>query len=214
MSERGAVADPAEVPAETPPRRGPYTKGMARRQQILDRALGVFDELGFDGTSLRAIAEAIGVTHPTLVHYFGSREQLFIEVLREYDHRFLERELRPEDGVVEFVSRAADYSMRVPGLMGLLNGMVARALESENDHARAYFVERYAWARRNVAVIIERGQATGVVRTDVSVDEVAALFIAAADGLSTQWLLDRRVDMRAGLLLLERLLEPLPDASA
>lgn len=191
-----------------PARRGSYSKSAARRQQILDRALIVFNDLGFDGTSLRAIADAIGVTHPTLVHHFGSREQLFIEVLREYDRQCLELVLKPDDSVLDFVTKAADYSMRVPGLMALLNGMVARALEPGNDHSHEYFVARYAWVRRHVAVILEAGQATGSVRTDVAVEEAAALFIAAADGLSTQWLLDRSADMRAGLLLLERLLQP------
>jgi hypothetical protein len=39
-------------------------------------------------------------------------------------------------------------------------------------------------------------------------DEAASLVLAAADGLSTQWLLDKGADPKSGLLPLERLLEP------
>src|SRR5438874_1255211 len=64
-----------------------YAKGVERRQEILDRALEVFAERGVDGTSLRAIGEAIGVSHAALRHYFDSREALLVEVLRERDRK-------------------------------------------------------------------------------------------------------------------------------
>ena len=55
-------------------RRGSQPKGVARRQEILDRAIEVFRERGAHGTSLRKIAEAIGVSHAALLHYFDSRD--------------------------------------------------------------------------------------------------------------------------------------------
>ena len=62
-------------------------KGIARRQEILDRAIEVFAVKGAEGTSLRAIAESIGVSHAALLHYFSSREVLLLEVLREHEAR-------------------------------------------------------------------------------------------------------------------------------
>ena len=203
--------DPREIrPArqEGSPKRGPYAKGLARRQQIIDEVLAVYDRLGFEGTSLRAIGEAIGVTHPVLKHHFGTREQLFIEVLREYDRRFLDA---PNDGdgtFVDLIHQSTEHSMRVPGLMALLNSMVAHALEAGNDRSRAHFSERYADLRRRIMTLLEEGRAAGTVRSDIPLDEAASLVLAAADGLSTQWLLDQSADLKSGLLLLQRLLEP------
>ena len=48
-------------------RAGAYEKGVARRQEILDRAIEVFRQRGADGTSLRRIAGAIGVSHGALL---------------------------------------------------------------------------------------------------------------------------------------------------
>jgi hypothetical protein len=48
----------------------------------------------------------------------------------------------------------------------------------------------------------------GLVRDDVSLEDAAALLIAAMDGLSTQWLLDSDVDMHGGMALYEQLLRP------
>ncbi|MEV0894048.1 TetR/AcrR family transcriptional regulator [Promicromonospora sp. NPDC050262] len=193
-------------PARRVERRGPYAKSAERRRQIVDKVLSVYDELGFEGTSLRAIATSIGVTHPVLVHHFGTREQLFLEVLREHDLRFGAQV--QDETLADLLRRSARYSARVPGLTALLGNMVARALESGNERSHAYFVERYARLRRQVGAVLESARAAGTVRSDIPLEATAGLLVAAADGLSTQWLLDREVDMEASLLVLDRLLDP------
>ena len=70
-------------PSEPTRARGSYPKGVARRQEILDRAIAVFAQRGSERTSLRAIARDVGVTHAALSHYFGSLEELLVEVYRE-----------------------------------------------------------------------------------------------------------------------------------
>ncbi|MFE0687204.1 TetR/AcrR family transcriptional regulator [Streptomyces sp. JH002] len=212
MTDQGPSGDrPPRQDGEA--KRGKYAKGLARRQQIIDEVLAVYDRLGFEGTSLRAVAEAIGVTHPVLKHHFGTREQLFLEVLQEYDRRFLDTTERDAGSFIDLVQRSAEHSMRVPGLMALLNSMVAHALEAGNDRSRAHFSERYAHLRGEIQTLLEEGRAAGTVRSDIPLDEAASLVLAVADGLSTQWLLDESADLKSGLLLLERLLQP-PDVQA
>jgi len=189
------------------PRRGPYAKTASRREQIIDQALTVFDDLGFEATSLRAIAETIGVTHPVLVHHFGTKEQLFLEVLRAHELRFTSSQMPEGEGFADALRRAAEYSTRTPGYMALLSSMVARALESGNDHSREYFAARYANLREGLVEVLEAGRAAGTIRSDIPLETAAALLVAAADGLSTQWLLDKSVDFVDGLVVLERLLE-------
>lgn len=200
-------------------KRGPYRKGIERRRQILDKTVEVFNERGYEHTSLRAIAESVGLTHAAVSRYFGSREQLFLEVLREADRR-AEEDLAVDDSLTAALS-SADFITRVPGLMALFNSMLARALESDNEDARAYFVDRYARLRGQIRVVLEHGRAIGAVREDIPLDTAASLLLAAMDGLSTQWLLDEKIDMQAGMTLLDHLLGtdppgtyPAPDAGA
>lgn len=54
-----------------------------RREQLLDAALRLFAENGVDGTSVKAIAHAAGVTPGLLYHYFDSKEALVIALLGE-----------------------------------------------------------------------------------------------------------------------------------
>ena len=67
--------------------RGAYAKGLARRQEILDAAIEVFAQRGADRTSLRAIAQEVGVTHAALIHHFAFLERLLVEVYQESARR-------------------------------------------------------------------------------------------------------------------------------
>ena len=53
------------------------------RQHILSAAARLFRQRGFANVSVREICEAVGVTPPTIYHYFGSKERLFQEVIRQ-----------------------------------------------------------------------------------------------------------------------------------
>ena len=58
-----------------------------RRREILDAAVRIFGQRGYDCSTIAEVAKAAGVSAGTVVHYFGSKGDLFEEVLRD---RFLE----------------------------------------------------------------------------------------------------------------------------
>jgi AcrR family transcriptional regulator len=51
----------------------------------LDRALEVFWERGYEGSSLTALTNAIGISRPSLYAAFGNKEELFQKVLDRYE---------------------------------------------------------------------------------------------------------------------------------
>jgi AcrR family transcriptional regulator len=51
------------------------------REAIMLAARKAFADKGFDGASIRAIATSAGVDPALVHHYFGSKEQLFLETL-------------------------------------------------------------------------------------------------------------------------------------
>jgi TetR/AcrR family transcriptional regulator len=53
------------------------------RELILDIARREFAERGFSATRLQDIARGAGLSHPTLLYYFGSKEGLYAAVLEE-----------------------------------------------------------------------------------------------------------------------------------
>jgi AcrR family transcriptional regulator len=55
-------------------------------QQALDRALLLFWRHGYEGTSLAALTEAMGIGVPSLYAAFGNKEALFRQALDRYLH--------------------------------------------------------------------------------------------------------------------------------
>src|SRR3954469_15639507 len=60
-----------------------------RRELILEAATAVFGELGYGGATTDKVAKAAGVSQPYVVRMFGTKEQLFLEVLRRALDRLL-----------------------------------------------------------------------------------------------------------------------------
>jgi AcrR family transcriptional regulator len=203
MDETAAGTDAAAATAR--PSRS-YAKGLARRQEILDRAIEVFAAKGAEGTSLRAIAERIGVSHAALLHYFGSREELLVEVLRNWELR--RADPRDEDEVVGTMVRAAERNVTIPGFVALYTSLLAGSLEPDKQFSREFFAARFARIRERITELIRAGQDAGTIRTGIEPDAMAALVIAASDGLQTQWLLESTVDIAKSLQLLNVILEP------
>jgi AcrR family transcriptional regulator len=53
-------------------------EATSTRERILDVALDLFTEKGFDGTSLREIAERLGVTKAALYYHFASKDDILL----------------------------------------------------------------------------------------------------------------------------------------
>src|SRR5215212_12065912 len=72
---------------DAPPTERPPTArqrlAAARREQILETALGLFAERGFDGTSTRQIAKEVGIAEGLIFHYFPTKARLLTAILED-----------------------------------------------------------------------------------------------------------------------------------
>jgi len=63
---------------------GPVTQGdgdqasASTREKILDVALDLFTDQGFDGTSMREIAQRLSITKPSIYYHFASKEDILL----------------------------------------------------------------------------------------------------------------------------------------
>ena len=52
--------------------------GASTRERILDVALDLFTDQGFDGTSMREIAERLHITKPSIYYHFASKDEILM----------------------------------------------------------------------------------------------------------------------------------------
>jgi AcrR family transcriptional regulator len=68
--------------------------GASTRDRILDVALDLFTDQGFDGTSMREIAERLHMSKPAIYYHFASKEEILVALhmrLHEFGRVALER---------------------------------------------------------------------------------------------------------------------------
>lgn len=68
----------------------PTDAAISKRDRILDAALHLFAERGFDGTSVPLVAERAEVGAGTIYRYFDSKEMLVNELFRHWKKHFRE----------------------------------------------------------------------------------------------------------------------------
>ncbi|POH58964.1 TetR/AcrR family transcriptional regulator [Arthrobacter glacialis] len=176
--------------------RGSYAKGIAKRDEILTTALRVIAERGYRKTSLRELAAAVGLSQTGLLHYFGTKEDLFIEVLRKRDDVDMATygpDANQTD-VIQGILNVIRHNADVPGLVHLYTQFSAEASEASHP-AHGYFQERSAYFRQIVSGAIREQQETGQLSAALDADSIALLLMASSDGLQSHWLLDDTVDM-------------------
>src|SRR5699024_3708476 len=116
------------------------------------------------GTSLRRIAESIGVSHGALLHYFSSREELLVAVYEHAEHRRDRAEEPADVRSVDVMANAALSNLELPGLVQLYSTLVATALEVEAGPAQEYVTARTERVRGTLEQEPREDQATGPAR--------------------------------------------------
>ncbi|MFG2960960.1 TetR/AcrR family transcriptional regulator [Streptomyces sp. NPDC048291] len=183
--------------------RGPYRKGLERRKQILRAALEVYSEHGERGSSLKEIADRVGMSQAGVLHYFDSREDLLVAVIAERDALDLEA-TADVTTPGEAVARTASHNTRQRGLVDLFVTLSAASSDPEHP-AHAFFKERYANLSTQIESGLRTAQQRDQVRPDVRPDHVARMLLALSDGLQLQWLLDPDVDMEGTIETFNRM---------
>jgi AcrR family transcriptional regulator len=59
-------------------------QGPVLRQQILDNASRLFHDRGFAGTSIRDIAEAVGISSSTMYHHFTNKQEVLSAIITKF----------------------------------------------------------------------------------------------------------------------------------
>ncbi|GLZ51375.1 TetR/AcrR family transcriptional regulator [Actinomycetospora sp. NBRC 106378] len=107
---------PEPSPDETPVRR---PRRELVEAQIYEQATRLFAERGFAGTSLQDIADAMGMTRPSLYYYVKNKDQLLARLVTEITEA-------PAAATEEIADRDLDAVTKLRELVRLIAGQQAR----------------------------------------------------------------------------------------
>ena len=145
------------------------------RQALLVAARTLFNERGFDRTTIRDIGELAGLDPTLIARYFGSKSGLYLAILRTdfaAEEAESPRDLFDRERMIELLDRV---QRRGPGPV-VASALRADGDPSVHDEALAAFTERL------VDPLVRRLESGGVSESRLRAELVAAAFVGVAVG--------------------------------
>ncbi|MGM7667721.1 TetR/AcrR family transcriptional regulator [Microbacterium sp. A93] len=165
---------------------------LEKRTEILKAAIDIFGNKGSTNGTLSDVAEQVGLTHAGVLHHFGSKQNLLLEVLafRDQDDvaELLEKHIPGGAELFLHLVRTAFTNAQRPGIVQAYTVLSAESVT--DDHAaRSFFEERYTTLRHEVSTAFHALCVQQGVAEPDTVSAASAAILAVMDGLQLQWLL-------------------------
>ncbi|MDR5699440.1 TetR/AcrR family transcriptional regulator [Agromyces aerolatus] len=177
----------SQAPSESAPDRAKRGRPGYDRAQVLDVAVQLFIEKGYDATSVADLAERLGLTKSALYHHFESKEQLLALALDEA--------LTGLEQVLE--QPAAQTGSAASRLGHVIRGAVVVLIEKlpyvtlllrvrGNSPVEVAALERRRVFDHRVTEVVSTAQAERLLRDDVDAAVATRLIFGMVNSL-TEW---------------------------
>lgn len=162
------------------------------RQKIIQVAVELFKQQGFDNTTMEQIAEAADVARKTLYNYFPVKEAIADAYIRDISlglaqetFESLQRLPDTRTRMLAALNNTYSWAEKNPDLTGIAFGyrmkvtyMLPRSEQEETG------------TQRVIAAIIRQGQETGEIRADLSIQQMLMYIDLLRGAVTMEWLND------------------------
>lgn len=138
----------------------------AKRKEIAEAAVRVFDRLGYQRASIAAVAQEMKVDRSTLYYYISSKEELFDEVVRTVVARNL-----------ELVRKIADSNVRP---RRKLRDMIISLMSSYGEHYPLFYI----YIRENLSHVSEARSEWSDLMRDMNRETTEAMIGVIEEGFA------------------------------
>ncbi|MEO3786180.1 TetR family transcriptional regulator [Actinocorallia sp. B10E7] len=185
------------------------------RQALIDAALELFAERGYDATTTEEIAEAAGVSPRTFFRYFPTKESVLLRGESDFIRSFAGVYLAQPDTMTELEAMRASFAVLAPGLhrlrgeIELYRKAVASSFILRGREGAAHAENAGTMA---AAMAARRGSAA----PDAECELLAALGLTVLDHALSRWLdgparTPFREVLDGSFAVLRKLAAPTPD---
>ena len=175
-----------------------------RAQRIIEAMRSSVGRRGTAASTFDHVAREAGVSRGLLHYYFGTKEQLLVEVVRrDADMRVeqLERQLREARSAADFIDQLVvsyrDVVRRDPEFVTLVFEVFT--LSRRHEEIASAFADMLARARSHVADVLAAKEAEGVLKLGAPPDAVADVLFSLADGMALRMLAEPERDFTPAL---------------
>jgi len=175
-------------------KRGRGRPAVFDRAKALNKAMKLFWERGYEGTSFDELIAAMGISASSFYNSFGSKEALYCEAT----HSYLEwsgqwffailndPSIDTKTAFARLFEATAEEFTRGDHPLGCMISLAGTHCSPGMKNIREMMAEHRAFSESALAARIRKGVADGDVSSDVDCDMLAAYYSAVARGLAVQ----------------------------
>lgn len=189
------------------------------KERILDAAVGIVLEKGFSGVGINEILKAVNVPKGSFYHWFESKEQFGVELLRYFGGQALaytRRWLQKKDTLPNAYERLiAFHEAKISSMLEhdcqqvCLVGKLSAEVSSWSAPMRAEVASTSAEVIALLRQVIAEGQAQGSIRPSLDAAQAAGILHDVWQGAYMRSTTQRQVQpVRDALLFLKAYLSP------
>jgi TetR/AcrR family transcriptional repressor of nem operon len=160
------------------------------REEVVEKALGVFWRQGYQATSVQDLVEATGLNRGSLYDTFGDKHGLFLEVVEHYrSHVTAKRLARLEapgparEKIATFFKEVIEFSVGEGRLLGCLMTNSAIELAPHDRDTRLAVAANMAAMEATFRRVLTRARKEGEIAAEKSPADLARFLTATANGL-------------------------------
>ena len=179
----------SQGPGESP--RNGRKRNPERELRILEGALELFGQRGFEATTVSSICEAAGVSEATLYEYFESKEQVLFSIAERFTRREVERLQHlanylhdPREKLRVIIQAYLEFYERNP----LYTSVALLTLKANRNFTRSAAYEAVREASRFIVEAFREGAEAGLFRPEIDAHLVRNLVLGFIEHLTTQWI--------------------------
>jgi len=168
---------------------------MARPREFnetaaLEAAIACFWNRGYEATSVRDLAENMGLSAPSLYNAYGDKHALFVQALEHYLDRSMRERIKrlensrpPKQAICEFIGEIIDHSVNDRERRGCFLVNSALEVAPHDKKLGKLIAERFAELEAFFARSIRKAQTEGTVSRKVVVKDLARLLLGIVVGI-------------------------------
>lgn len=161
----------------------PDPRQSTGEKAILDAAVELFSENGYDGVSMRQIAEAAGVSKSNIYHHFASKDALYLGILHGSAQHLSEivEDLAEGDGNFQRRLRvfAEAHMAHLFANEMTLRLVLREAFSGDEEKSRVVVDQVVGGIFKRMVAIFQAGQNAGIIRADLDPGLCATLLMGA-----------------------------------
>lgn len=169
------------------------------RADIFRAAAAIFSEKGYECTSMRLIAERVGISKPAIYYHFSNKQDLYecllqavMEISRKSLQDIVAADKNPLEKLYDIALDRFDRCRDHPEISRFMHDAISGNIRKDISFSLNQFFDDHT---HSIRTIVQAGQAAGIIRADLDFQTFIFAFIGALNMYTMAYLLGEDIHL-------------------